>query len=702
MVSNGSTIEVNFLNSDFNVGYTFVVGNTADPMTPQNVTWAAIQTGNQAFSENVDQTTLFNSGRNALNGFNYLYDATNGYIGLQLNTPTAETGAFLDYVIVLQGSVALPAGFATDYPVLLQNPTTITAPGSATFGAPISGTDLLNIASGSVDLVTANTNSGGIAIGAGVTLELGSDTAGGSGPINFRGPGATLLLDVGVMPSETVGGLQSNDFIDAAGINGGTISVNGNLLTIGNGSVSATVTLDTTYFGGQFRASPDGSGGTMVSYVLSTQPYTVPIYHIANSTDIAIYASLNGGPLVPYLLDSGSPNMFATYGTWWPGHTSAITPPDTDAFTFASGVTYDYVPTATSVSLGSDADGSIVATANNVNVAQIISIVANGTTSSFDNWASAVTGGGAPISADDTYGNFSAGLYGSNSLATVLAQIPIGSNLHNGFIIQAGGLSAATGTLTVGLDPTVISQWESNASTIILQMQTTGNTLPNPDGNTVTVNGYQKAQAGLTDVTLMMNGTTSSYAIPTVIDTGGGPNNIIYNPGGTPDLSSWLQTDSNELLNGIRYTLSGTIANPLGAIETGSTIADLLNYIVGAGALSGGGNTLAIEDPNIPGTLRVNPGISLFYDYNIMFDLQDGLVMFEPVTCCAAGTRISTERGPIAVGLAKRAVRQSQELSLDAGCRLEGELFAQCFQTEDQKEGMKAFLAKRPPVFQGH
>ena len=67
----------------------------------------------------------------------------------------------------------------------------------------------------------------------------------------------------------------------------------------------------------------------------------------------------------------------------------------------------------------------------------------------------------------------------------------------------------------------------------------------------------------------------------------------------------------------------------------------------------------------------------------------------------AAATKIA-ERGPVAVGLAKRAVRQSQELPLDAGCRLEGELFAQCFQTEDQQEGMKAFLAKRAPVFTGH
>jgi hypothetical protein len=145
-----------------------------------------------------------------------------------------------------------------------------------------------------------------------------------------------------------------------------------------------------------------------------------------------------------------------------------------------------------------------------------------------------------------------------------------------------------------------------------------------------------------------MGNTTSSYAIPTVIDTGGGPNNIIYNPGGTPDLSSWLSSGST-LENGITYDLSGTIANPLGTISSGSTIASLLDYVTSPSALSGGGNSLAISSTSIPGTLRVNPGITPFYNYNVMFDLQDGLVLFQPVTCFAAGTRITTERGLITV-----------------------------------------------------
>ncbi|MDX1611345.1 MAG: enoyl-CoA hydratase-related protein [Candidatus Thermoplasmatota archaeon] len=57
--------------------------------------------------------------------------------------------------------------------------------------------------------------------------------------------------------------------------------------------------------------------------------------------------------------------------------------------------------------------------------------------------------------------------------------------------------------------------------------------------------------------------------------------------------------------------------------------------------------------------------------------------------------------GPVAVQLAKKAVRNGYDGSLDAGDALEAESFAACFATEDQKEGMQAFLEKREADFQG-
>eukprot|EP00934_Nitzschia_sp_Nitz4_P001887 Nitzschia sp. Nitz4//scaffold111_size72815//49405//50268//NITZ4_005795-RA/size72815-processed-gene-0.70-mRNA-1//-1//CDS//3329533195//1887//frame0 len=56
-------------------------------------------------------------------------------------------------------------------------------------------------------------------------------------------------------------------------------------------------------------------------------------------------------------------------------------------------------------------------------------------------------------------------------------------------------------------------------------------------------------------------------------------------------------------------------------------------------------------------------------------------------------------KGALAVQAAKEAVNASDELSLQEGLRLERRLFHSLFATEDQKEGMAAFLEKRPANF---
>lgn len=55
-----------------------------------------------------------------------------------------------------------------------------------------------------------------------------------------------------------------------------------------------------------------------------------------------------------------------------------------------------------------------------------------------------------------------------------------------------------------------------------------------------------------------------------------------------------------------------------------------------------------------------------------------------------------------ALKMAKHAINFGYDLALDNAIRLEVECCAQCFSTDDQKEGMKAFLEKRKPVFTGN
>ena len=66
--------------------------------------------------------------------------------------------------------------------------------------------------------------------------------------------------------------------------------------------------------------------------------------------------------------------------------------------------------------------------------------------------------------------------------------------------------------------------------------------------------------------------------------------------------------------------------------------------------------------------------------------------------CRALALKIAS-RGPVAVRLSKEAVNNGMEMDLNRACAYEADLFALCFASEEQKEGMAAFLAKRAPKF---
>jgi len=59
------------------------------------------------------------------------------------------------------------------------------------------------------------------------------------------------------------------------------------------------------------------------------------------------------------------------------------------------------------------------------------------------------------------------------------------------------------------------------------------------------------------------------------------------------------------------------------------------------------------------------------------------------------------EKSPLILQFAKRSINKAVGTDLQAGLNYESKLFAQCFRTEDQKEGVSAFLEKRQPHFKG-
>ena len=63
--------------------------------------------------------------------------------------------------------------------------------------------------------------------------------------------------------------------------------------------------------------------------------------------------------------------------------------------------------------------------------------------------------------------------------------------------------------------------------------------------------------------------------------------------------------------------------------------------------------------------------------------------------------RTLAEKPPLELRMAKDAVLKAHEMSLSDGLEYERKLFYMLFATQDQKEGMQAFIEKRKPGFKG-
>ncbi len=57
--------------------------------------------------------------------------------------------------------------------------------------------------------------------------------------------------------------------------------------------------------------------------------------------------------------------------------------------------------------------------------------------------------------------------------------------------------------------------------------------------------------------------------------------------------------------------------------------------------------------------------------------------------------------GLLALQIGKEVIDTGYDINLTAACRMERDAFAVCFATDDQKEGMSAFIEKRKPNFKG-
>ncbi len=86
------------------------------------------------------------------------------------------------------------------------------------------------------------------------------------------------------------------------------------------------------------------------------------------------------------------------------------------------------------------------------------------------------------------------------------------------------------------------------------------------------------------------------------------------------------------------------------------------------------------------------------YEMGILNKVTPDAALMEAVEGLASSILAA---GPIGVGLAKACINKSTSLDIESGLDFEAEAFGICFGTEDQKEGMAAFLEKRKAAYRG-
>ncbi len=85
-------------------------------------------------------------------------------------------------------------------------------------------------------------------------------------------------------------------------------------------------------------------------------------------------------------------------------------------------------------------------------------------------------------------------------------------------------------------------------------------------------------------------------------------------------------------------------------------------------------------------------------EYGLVNKISAPESLMDDVLKCA---QTMTERGRVSLRAAKESIKCSENADLDTGCRFERDAFAICMASIDAKEGTKAFLEKRKPVFKG-
>lgn len=376
----------------------------------------------------------------------------------------------------------------------------------------------------------------------------------------------------------------------------------------------------------------------------------VPVFY-GDYYKYGIYATLGGSTNAPGLFefDTGGSGFYAVAGGTNTSYWGTNYTPSGQTFTnsYDSGNVYTGNSVTTTVSIfsaredGNAHDTAAIVTAPNILVGQTTSIT--NIYGKNDNWPS----DSAPVD-QAFYGDFGLALKSSdNQIMNLFAQLDYGPGVIPGFVVKLGAYGSSDPKVQVGL-----AEDEHSKYSIKIQMagKDTTNTFPNSELPT-----YSE-QIITAQMTLTNGGLVYSGTIGVTLDTGATPKlHDVEND--TTTLPSFFVTNytTNQHTGEVSTNISVMNGTELSLFATETNGVTTLNiFEMGINAT----NSVMVQLSN---NFYINMGATLFYQYDVMYDLKDGVLGLRAVP--EASQAVLMAAGVLTViggSLARTALRRNK------------------------------------------
>lgn len=407
--------------------------------------------------------------------------------------------------------------------------------------------------------------------------------------------------------------------------------------------------------------------GTPSLHAASSTPCVVPLQLVTstNGLKLGILVGLGDGTPQLYEFDTGGKGFWAAYAAtpapskpqWWSSFTPVPNTPLTTVYTSGNSYTASLVNTAVGLYSSASASSPVCGSSAPLGVAQISSYSDPNNPDRVAAWNQGLANGTPPLFGY-FYGDFGAALSpamstGQTTMGTysVLPQI-VPSGLINGFIVHVGALGQNTAaSLQVGITDSDLRSF----STLLTMNPSCNNqnTTPvapswcnnppytNPPYPAFPVSGVPTYNEQVANATISWQQNNKSQLYPTglTLDTGAPAtqiwqnnqiqvdNSFLSQPQNVSGTSFYSGSFNNNIT--FQYAAQGNSSaqtacptNLFWSFPTGST-QSVNQVAANARPTSGAESSMSSG--------YINTGIMMYSNYDIMFDLTDGVVGFRPI-----------------------------------------------------------------------